>query len=94
MFMYRSKANLDLKIFFRKIIHLIDLEINNMLVKGGLHTRFWSVDYLPLKFEFNAIVSSEREFKCQWQNHGPEMEYGILVPIQTPSQCLFFGSKR
>ena len=54
MLIYHSKANLDLKILFGYIIHLIDPEIRKMLEIGFVwesrfHIPFWSMIYLILK---------------------------------------------
>ena len=58
MLLYQSKVNLDEKILFGSIPHLIDPEIRKMLVKGmsgweqKFHIPFWSIIYLLLKFYF------------------------------------------
>ena len=61
MFIDQSRANLDEKISFGKIIDHKGLKIRKIAVRGlngnrDFHLAFWSMICLPLKFKFNAIV--------------------------------------
>ena len=57
----QSKANLDVKILFGNIIHIIDPEITQMLEKESvwehrLHIPFWSMIYLYIHKRYNVAM--------------------------------------
>ena len=96
MLIYQSRVNLDEKVLFGNISHLIDPGIRKMLVKGmfgnkTFHIPFWSMIYLLSKLEF-SISNWQCKLKCHI-NHGPEWNVGFLIPIQT-SNLIVVGSLR
>ena len=99
MLINQSKANLDEKILFGKIIHLEVPKIRKMPAvrglhgKGKLHIPFWSMIYSTHKFRLNTIVTFRNEFQ-QLVNHGPEWKGGFLFPNKPcSSNFLISGSK-
>ena len=87
---YQSKANLDMKILFGKITHLIDPKIRKTLERSlyGNQNPYSilvrSMIYSLLQFKFISEKDNGMEFEFQSQvNHGRERNVELLISKQT-----------